>query len=315
MVICYSSDRNVIKSWETCRSTGKITSHLRRLSSSVYAGLCLPPSIYWQGRSPPLWSFWKAANISDLSVVCSLPYLVPPRADFLFCFLIVTQWVWEGWEVFGILLESVTPWWMQNVSRSLIVLKAQPSKMIHEKSSFWYALRLPEAALEYHTGLCETAGRGEQCGLWKWCSFFLQKESWSERAALASEISVSGPQCWPCSHLMWIPASYCFALGTGHCPGSEKERCISPGIFGEGIESWAGLRVSRVLEQPLPSHGLLCPCRQWPYFLFKAHYLITELSSHTFPSSGTFLCFVERSPVSRVLAALAFQREKLYFLP
>ena len=206
MVICYSSNRKVIKSWKTCRSTGKITSHHCRLSSSVYAGLCLPPSIYWQVWSHPLCNFWKPVNISHLSVAHSFLYLVPPRADFLSCFFVVTQRVWEGWEVFGILLESVTLWWMQNVSKSLIILKAQLSKMVHQKSFFWHALRLPEAALESNTGLREAAGRDEQYRLWKLCSFFLQKESWSETAALASEISVSRPQCQPCSHLIWIPA-------------------------------------------------------------------------------------------------------------
>ena len=125
-------------------------------------------------------------------MVHSFLYLVPPWADFLFCFFVVTQWVWEGWEVFGILLESVTLWWMKNVSKSLIILKAQPLTMVHQKSFFWHALRLPEAALESNTGLCETAGRDEQCRLWKLCSFFLQKESWSETAALASEYQSPG---------------------------------------------------------------------------------------------------------------------------
>ena len=165
--------------------------------------------------SGSLWTFL-------ISMVHSVLYLVPPWADFLFCFFVVTQWVWEGWEVFGILLESVTLWWMQNVSKSLIIWKAQPLTMVHQKSFFWHALRLPEAALESHTGLCETAGRDEQCRLWKLCSFFLQKESWSKTAALASEISVSRPQCQPCSHLMWIPARYCFAPGTGHHPAMRR---------------------------------------------------------------------------------------------
>lgn len=96
---------------------------------------------------------------------------------------------------------------------------------------------------------------------------------------------------------------------------NKEKHCFSPGIFGEGMESWQTCVGACVLEQSLLSRGLLCPCRQWPYLLIKAHYSITGLSSHTSPRSETFLCCMERSHVSKGLVALAFKRGKLWSPP
>ena len=51
-------------------------------------------------------------------------------------------------------------------------------------------------------------------------------------------------------------------------PGNEEEHCISPGIFGEGIESWAGLCESlcsgaapAISWSSVPLQAVtLCPC-------------------------------------------------------
>lgn len=89
---------------------------------------------------------------------------------------------------------------------------------------------------------------------------------------------------------------------------AHSSRCVVPqgeGTLlhprnpGKAMEA-AGCVGACVLEQGLLSRGLLCCCGQWPDFLVQAHYSVTELSAHISSSSETSLCFVERSPVSKV---------------
>lgn len=148
-----------------------------------HMGCAFLPSIYWQVWSHPLCNFWKPVNISHLSVAHSFP--VPGAAHELIsfpCFFCChtaglgrMRSFWHSFRISDTLMNAER-------FQSLIILKAQLSKMVHQKSFFWHTLRLPEAALESNTGLCEAAGRDEQYRLWKLCSFFYRKRAeWKQQ--------------------------------------------------------------------------------------------------------------------------------------